>query len=389
MSGRKIRCRNCNKEFSGFFDKFITKKRKCCECQKYFCTNCTTFNRCKNCFIISSNINATDAYSSLTKIPISGLKRYVIDVVGQYDIRALREKTDFVDKIFQFKGIKSSKEGYLSNIHRRSTPPQFNSFPNVNSTNLNFDVQSSSSVSLNPENLINSSPIIREGSQSITKTSSRSSISLDSANNIEMDSPLTKSNPNLESQPITINLTSSSQSKSLSNSPTQTSLFERERQLHSSGHTPVHDINEIHDDELTKIKNYSVKELKNYLNAEHVNFMGVVEKKELYNKAKNLLLDKRNNKKILEQQKKEDEEFESLPKSRDNDKSVNSATNPYRHFGAADVEKDICKICWDATINCVLLECGHMCSCINCSKKLTECPICREHVVRCVHVFRV
>ncbi|XP_063713550.1 E3 ubiquitin-protein ligase rififylin-like [Symsagittifera roscoffensis] len=51
-------------------------------------------------------------------------------------------------------------------------------------------------------------------------------------------------------------------------------------------------------------------------------------------------------------------------------------------------EDDTCKICMDAPINCVLLECGHMVSCVTCGKQLAECPICRQYVVRAVHTFR-
>ena len=50
--------------------------------------------------------------------------------------------------------------------------------------------------------------------------------------------------------------------------------------------------------------------------------------------------------------------------------------------------EDSCRICMDAPINCVLLECGHMVSCVVCGKQLSECPVCRQYVVRAVHTFR-
>lgn len=55
--------------------------------------------------------------------------------------------------------------------------------------------------------------------------------------------------------------------------------------------------------------------------------------------------------------------------------------------GAA-AEELLCRICMDAPIDCVLLECGHMITCTNCGKRMSECPICRQYVVRAVHVFR-
>lgn len=51
-------------------------------------------------------------------------------------------------------------------------------------------------------------------------------------------------------------------------------------------------------------------------------------------------------------------------------------------------DADLCKICWDAAVDCVMLECGHMATCTNCGKQLAECPICRQYVVRVVRIFK-
>lgn len=48
----------------------------------------------------------------------------------------------------------------------------------------------------------------------------------------------------------------------------------------------------------------------------------------------------------------------------------------------------LCRICMDAVIDCVLLECGHMVTCTKCGMRMSECPICRQYVVRAVHVFK-
>uniref|UniRef100_A0A3B4FQP4 RING-type E3 ubiquitin transferase n=1 Tax=Pundamilia nyererei TaxID=303518 RepID=A0A3B4FQP4_9CICH len=52
------------------------------------------------------------------------------------------------------------------------------------------------------------------------------------------------------------------------------------------------------------------------------------------------------------------------------------------------LEENLCKICMDSPIDCVLLECGHMVTCTKCGKRMSECPMCRQYVVRAVHVFR-
>lgn len=58
------------------------------------------------------------------------------------------------------------------------------------------------------------------------------------------------------------------------------------------------------------------------------------------------------------------------------------------HHGEGVSEEDMCKICMEEGVDCVILDCGHMCTCTNCGKQLSECPICRQYVVRVVHVFR-
>ncbi|KAI8388652.1 zinc finger, C3HC4 type-domain-containing protein [Radiomyces spectabilis] len=55
-------------------------------------------------------------------------------------------------------------------------------------------------------------------------------------------------------------------------------------------------------------------------------------------------------------------------------------------------EDSQCRICMDAQQNCVFLDCGHMVTCMSCGKKLietkNECPICREPILKLIHVFR-
>ncbi|XP_032242336.2 E3 ubiquitin-protein ligase RNF34 [Nematostella vectensis] len=108
--------------------------------------------------------------------------------------------------------------------------------------------------------------------------------------------------------------------------------------------------------DIEQVDNLSVKELKHILTANFVDFKGCVEKEELLSKVR-LLWKSRN----CEKQKVENVS-ESLDES--------------------------CKVCMDNLIDCVLLECGHMVACINCSKQLAECPICRQNISRIVRVFK-
>lgn len=101
------------------------------------------------------------------------------------------------------------------------------------------------------------------------------------------------------------------------------------------------------------LEDLSVKQLKEILVLNRVDFKGCCEKNELIERVRRLL-----------------DDYHACPA----------------------VEKlptdDLCKICMDAPIECVILECGHMATCTGCGKVLSECPICRQYIVRVVRFFR-
>lgn len=47
-----------------------------------------------------------------------------------------------------------------------------------------------------------------------------------------------------------------------------------------------------------------------------------------------------------------------------------------------------CSVCLDAQINCTFLPCGHLCACLECAKKVNDCPICRRHIHKRVKTFK-
>ena len=50
---------------------------------------------------------------------------------------------------------------------------------------------------------------------------------------------------------------------------------------------------------------------------------------------------------------------------------------------------DTCKVCYDARINSVLIRCGHMAVCMECSHQLEKCPICRTEIVDVIQTYKV
>ena len=51
-------------------------------------------------------------------------------------------------------------------------------------------------------------------------------------------------------------------------------------------------------------------------------------------------------------------------------------------------DSELCNICMANQIDCLILECGHMCTCLICAKELFKCPICRQQIARIVKAFK-
>jgi len=123
------------------------------------------------------------------------------------------------------------------------------------------------------------------------------------------------------------------------------------------------------------IKELSPRQLKEILTSNFVAYKGCCERWELEDRVNRLWAELKSNQEVLKATLEKDGAEES------------NQTEPST-VGHPDVDANICKICWDAVIDCVLLECGHMVTCTNCGRRMAECPICRQYVVRAVHVFR-
>ncbi|XP_062409357.1 E3 ubiquitin-protein ligase rififylin isoform X2 [Sardina pilchardus] len=109
----------------------------------------------------------------------------------------------------------------------------------------------------------------------------------------------------------------------------------------------------------------SVRQLKEILARNFVDYKGCCEKWELMERVTRLYHDQK--------------DLQNL---------VSNASDGTDVTSGPVVEENLCKICMDSPIDCVLLECGHMVTCTKCGKRMSECPICRQYVVRAVHVFR-
>uniref|UniRef100_A0A3B4EBN1 RING-type domain-containing protein n=1 Tax=Pygocentrus nattereri TaxID=42514 RepID=A0A3B4EBN1_PYGNA len=119
---------------------------------------------------------------------------------------------------------------------------------------------------------------------------------------------------------------------------------------------------------LEDVEQLTVRQLKEILARNFVSFSGCCEKWELAERVRRLYRENQDN-----------------CKSREN---VSRAVSADEGRTPLFSDENLCRICMDAVIDCVLLECGHMVTCTKCGKRMNECPICRQYVIRAVHVFK-
>lgn len=130
------------------------------------------------------------------------------------------------------------------------------------------------------------------------------------------------------------------------------------------------DIQDIRDP--SDINDLTAKQLKTLLTRNCVDYKGVFEKEVLREKVMLLWIDHN----------------ESQRRIRTNDQQgSNNQEVPFVNQDEID-DKHMCKICWEREVNSVLLDCGHLVACVTCGRKLADCPICRQNVVRCVRTFK-
>ena len=144
-------------------------------------------------------------------------------------------------------------------------------------------------------------------------------------------------------------------------------------------------------DRVEDMKEMTPRQLKEILVANFVAYKGCCERWELEDRVKRLWNEHKANQEMLRQTHERDEiagggkAVGGPSLGTHTTASSASSKQPSLH---PDVDSQLCKICWDAVIDCVLLECGHMVTCTDCGRRMAECPMCRQYVVRAVHVFR-
>ena len=73
-----------------------------------------------------------------------------------------------------------------------------------------------------------------------------------------------------------------------------------------------------------------------------------------------------------------------------NDRLIKKKEDNLRHdMQVKKINKLICKICLENTVECILEPCMHFCCCLDCINKITNnnCPICRTPFEKYLKIF--
>ena len=110
-----------------------------------------------------------------------------------------------------------------------------------------------------------------------------------------------------------------------------------------------------------EIDNLTIKQIKEILACNFVDYKGCCEKKELVDKTKRLYSSYVENKRLANEinQASMSDSVDSNEKT-DNIKRPNKTVESSSSGNKKSDEDDLCKICMESLIDCVLLDCGHM-----------------------------
>ncbi|NWW80851.1 RFFL ligase, partial [Climacteris rufus] len=303
-------CKACGMHFDS-----SSRKHICLDCKKNFCTSCSAQPEggpllCHLC----QRFRATAFQrEELIKMKVKDLRDYL--ALHEVSTEFCREKEDLVFLILGQQPVITQEDQIRTNTFNTSASGQQDSVSHPPTSLASSTSQDESSVSADAI----SSSVAQEHQQ------------VQNAN-----SPISFSALTTEVVPVVLLGRASSDSE-------DNLVLGRKASL--SDLRSVGDINAL-----------SVRQLKEILARNFVNYKGCCEKWELLERVTRLYREK-----------------------------------DLQHLGGAgppSTEDNLCRICMDAAIDCVLLECGHMVTCTKCGKRMSECPICRQYVVRAVHVFR-
>ncbi|XP_013862662.1 E3 ubiquitin-protein ligase RNF34a isoform X2 [Austrofundulus limnaeus] len=313
-------CMTCGQAFSVFRRKYV-----CSDCKKSFCSMCSVLQEnlrtCATCHLLKATAFQRPR---LMRLRVKDLRQYLL--LHSVNTETCREKEDLVELVLRHRGIEEEEEEEEEEECDPDTTSLFSRsmFTPTPSTAQSATELSAYDTSPPPEEESLSRSDSSDNNQDLGLVTSQSLLNLDSSERTPEASP----------------------------------------QMRRRARGSLSDISSLRD-----IEGLSVRQLKEILARNFVNYSGCCEKWELVERVSRLYRETEENRKSLE-----------------NVSRTVTTDGENRPLTAHD--DSLCRICMDAVIDCVLLECGHMVTCTKCGKRMSECPICRQYVVRAVHVFK-
>ncbi|KAL4647672.1 hypothetical protein GN956_G8083 [Arapaima gigas] len=309
-------CRAC-----GLLFDLQNRKYVCMDCKKSFCSRCSLQLelRPRLCLICQLFYGALQNRVALMKFKVKDLRDYLH--LHGIPTQMCREKEELVELVLV-----------------QQTPSSTNS---IEPTMLLTTAQPSTAASMPPE------PPPPPADSSDLEL-------LTQEDNQSPSEPVTSSPEGIPDSQSNIDVRGAHESQS--SDPEETIVLGRRASLS--------DLSQVED-----IEALSVRQLKEILARNFVDYKGCCEKWELMERVTRLF--------------KEQKDLQNL-----GERQLKLTSMLAESSSAVSREENLCKICMDLPIDCVLLECGHMITCTKCGKRMNECPICRQYVVRAIHVFR-
>ncbi|XP_012721763.2 E3 ubiquitin-protein ligase RNF34 isoform X3 [Fundulus heteroclitus] len=311
-------CRACGQAFSVFRRKYV-----CCDCKKNFCSFCSVVQEnlriCATCHLLK----ATAFHRArLMRLRVRDLRQYLR--LRNISTDTCREKEDLVDLVLGHRDVEAVEED------------------EEEEEDDDEEEEEDEEEAGDP----NTASLLSRSHRTPTPPSTQPASELSAASPEESHSRSESPDGNQDSGDIT--------PVPLLNSDSSEQTPQTSPQTRDGARASLSDISSARD-----IKGLSVRQLKEILARNFVNYSGCCEKWELVERVSRLYREKEKNSKSY---------GEKCPLTLQDD--------------------NLCRICMDAVIDCVLLECGHLVTCTSCGKRMNQCPICRQYVVRAVHVFK-
>ncbi|XP_021104584.1 E3 ubiquitin-protein ligase rififylin isoform X2 [Heterocephalus glaber] len=373
-TGSEPSCKACGAHFAS-----TSRKQTCLDCKKHFCMTCSSQegNGPRLCLLCQRFRATAFQREELMKMKVKDLRDYL----SLHDISTemCREKEELVFLVLGQQPVISEEDrtrvptlspdfpeqqAFLSQPHTGTVPPTSPSLPSSPAQATSVPpAQAQENQGTKDKNYPLRSRQVSERLQSKTKaTLSRRiqwAIKLEKARGVGEDVLDTCPYANgrmSQDQEDTVYLESTARAPA----EDETQSIDSEDSFVPGRRASLSDLTHLED-----IEGLTVRQLKEILARNFVNYKGCCEKWELMERVTRLYKDQKGLQHLV--CGAEDQNGGAVP---------------------SGLEENLCKICMDSPIDCVLLECGHMVTCTKCGKRMNECPICRQYVIRAVHVFR-